>query len=268
MDGILVVVPCGRRKIWHADQHAGPVAARDAYTSPRFRVNRAYAERFGQRWVILSAKYDFIDPDFPIPGPYDVTFNDPSTGPISSFTLREQVAERGLGRFSTVIGLGGPAYRAAIDLAFRETGAKIRHPFAGLPIGLEIQRVRATIATGQPFGEHHAAPWAGHAPLIAATLLASSAQDKSAPVYPNADTFRRELEILLGEARQQGHETLDVGAGALHRRVGGYPGKHHRMPVCCAAMRALMGPEDVIIQAPPSGLGATLTVRYRLLPPS
>ena len=41
-----------------------------------FTTNRAYAEKFGSRWVILSAKYGFIRPDFQIPGPYNVSLNE------------------------------------------------------------------------------------------------------------------------------------------------------------------------------------------------
>jgi hypothetical protein len=45
------------------------VKARDAYTSDLFRTYREDAQAFGERWVVLSAKYGFIDPDFEIPAP-------------------------------------------------------------------------------------------------------------------------------------------------------------------------------------------------------
>ena len=73
MGEILVIVPCGQGKIWDTEPDRGPVAARDAYTGAPFKVNRAYAERFASYWVILSAKYGFIPPDYLIPGPYNVT---------------------------------------------------------------------------------------------------------------------------------------------------------------------------------------------------
>ena len=71
---LLVVVPCGQGKIWDRHPGVGPTAAQGAYTGAPFRVNRAYAERFASRWVILSAKYGFIDPDFLIPESYNLTF--------------------------------------------------------------------------------------------------------------------------------------------------------------------------------------------------
>jgi hypothetical protein len=39
-----------------------------------FKVNREYAQRFGDSWVALSAKYGFLWLDDPISGPYNVTF--------------------------------------------------------------------------------------------------------------------------------------------------------------------------------------------------
>jgi 5-methylcytosine-specific restriction protein A len=46
--------------------------------------------------------------------------------------------------------------------------------------------------------------------------------------------------------------------------VGGYPGENHRMPVCCEVMRSTMAPGDQVVETPPSGKGAALTIRYRL----
>jgi hypothetical protein len=95
VDETLVIVPCGQSKIWDRYPNAGPVAARNAYTGPLFRVNREYAEKFGDRWVVLSAKYGFISPDFVIPGPYEVTFKKKRTNPILVSILGEQVSDQG-----------------------------------------------------------------------------------------------------------------------------------------------------------------------------
>ncbi|WP_263588822.1 DUF6884 domain-containing protein [Sphingopyxis sp. GC21] len=47
-----------------------PAPARDLYISAWFRKARAYVERQGRQWFILSAKHGLIDPDDVIP-PYD-----------------------------------------------------------------------------------------------------------------------------------------------------------------------------------------------------
>ena len=135
----LVIVPCGSRKIWGMHPTAGPTPARLAYTGAPFTVNRRYAERMGDRWVILSAMYGFIDPDDLVEEPYDVTFKRRSTDPISFDVLQQQVREQGLAQFGQVIALGGKEYQAAIQAAFAGTEVTLVSPFAGLRQG-EIMR--------------------------------------------------------------------------------------------------------------------------------
>ena len=56
---------------------------------------------------------------------------------------------------------------------------------------------------------------------------------------------------------------IDLNAGWIHRTIGGYPGKGHRMPVCCEAMDELMiKGKDIVLKAPKKGKGASLTIRY------
>jgi len=81
---------------------------------------------------------------------------------------------------------------------------------------------------------------------------------------PTAQDFQKELNKIFQGAQQQGKPYVDVKSGELHRRVGGYPGHNHRMPVCCEVMRRNMKPQDQILQEPPSGQGATLVIRYKL----
>jgi hypothetical protein len=66
------VVPCGKSKIWHRDPDRGGVPSTDAFTGILFRLNRHYAERFGDAWGVLSAKDGVIAPDVIIPAPYEV----------------------------------------------------------------------------------------------------------------------------------------------------------------------------------------------------
>jgi hypothetical protein len=144
----LVIVPCGKRKIWTSNPAAGPTPAKDAYVGAPFKVNRAYAERFADRWVILSAKYGFIDPDFLIPQDYNVTFNDPASGPISSVELRQQADGKRLSAFESVIALGSTTYS---DLARQAlAGATVVAPVAGLPLGIALGKVKKALDTGRP----------------------------------------------------------------------------------------------------------------------
>ena len=74
MKEILVIVPCGQRKIWDKHPQKGATPARYVYIGAPFKVNAKYAEAFSKYWVILSAKYGLITPEFKIPGPYNITF--------------------------------------------------------------------------------------------------------------------------------------------------------------------------------------------------
>ena len=138
----LIVVSCGKKKVWNLKPNAGPTAAREAYIDALFRVNKEYAERFADRWLILSAKYGFIDPYFVIPENYDVTFKDPGTNPISIDRLREQVREKGLCEFDKVIVLGGMIYFEVCKKAFEGFNVKIYAPTLGLLLGKAMQKVR------------------------------------------------------------------------------------------------------------------------------
>ena len=133
--GTLVIVPCGRSKIWSRDPNSGPTKAQDAYIGAPFKVNRRYAETLGDRWIILSAKYGFIDPGCFLAGPYEVTFKKKSSGPITDQFLMKQVEDQRLNQFERVVGLGGKEYRRAIDAAFSRVDLNPEFPFAGLPIG-------------------------------------------------------------------------------------------------------------------------------------
>ena len=147
----LVIVPCGQAKIWAKHPLAGAVEARLAYSGGPFGINRDYAERFADRWVVLSAKYGFIAPGFMIPGPYNVTFKRKNTSPVDIDTLREQVEQQRLMEFDPIITLGGKEYQHAVRAAFEPWQTNIVAPFAGLPIGKAMQAVKRAIAAGDPF---------------------------------------------------------------------------------------------------------------------
>ncbi len=125
MQGFLVVVSCGERKIWSRYPHAGATRAQDAYTSSLFTKSRRYAEHFGERWLVLSAKYGFIEPDCPIPGDYNVSFYDPEAMSIGH--LRAQVASKRLAQFQTVGVLGSEMYWRRVVEAFDGSSVTLRH---------------------------------------------------------------------------------------------------------------------------------------------
>lgn len=81
---------------------------------------------------------------------------------------------------------------------------------------------------------------------------------------PNSNDFRKELHDLLTSAEKLGFLAVEIKSGNLHRRVGGYPGQDHRMPICCEVMYSEMKPADSLISKPKSGQGASVVIRYQL----
>jgi hypothetical protein len=140
----LAIVQCGGKKIWQNESNLGPTFAKDAYTSHYFQLNRAYAERFADQWVILSAKYGYLWPDDKIED-YNVTFKRKGSGPICVERLQEQVREKDLARFDEIIVLGGKEYRGMILGSFQAFDVKITDPFLGLQIGKRLSALKMAL---------------------------------------------------------------------------------------------------------------------------
>ena len=143
----LVVVPSGRRKIWEMNPNARPTLAKNVYTGPPFKVNREYAETFSDKWVILSPKYGFIEPDFIISEDYDVRFDVPKTNPIELSTLREQVKDR-FSEYPCIVALGGSTYANLVVETFKSNDRKVLTPSTGIMIA---RAVRDAIRENKPF---------------------------------------------------------------------------------------------------------------------
>lgn len=148
---LVVIIACGKAKVWGRWPDMGAVAAREAYTGYPFRVNRSYAEAFADRWYVLSAKYGLLLPDAPVDGPYDVSFLRRRSGPVSTEMVRAQATELGLEEAQIVVVLGGSAYRTVVERALAESSTEVLAPFAGLGIGKMIKATRAAVDAGTSF---------------------------------------------------------------------------------------------------------------------
>lgn len=134
--GPLVVVSCGRTKVWKKFPDAGPTMAREAYTGTQFRAARRYAEAHGSSWVILSAKYGFIPPETLIEN-YDVAFSKLINGYYRPVEMAGQVSEEVLSSQAHQIAATNPTREivCVVANAYRE---KIERAFAGLPVTLKF----------------------------------------------------------------------------------------------------------------------------------
>lgn len=130
---IVILVSCVATKLDH------PAAAKDLYISPWFQGARAYAQRHGTKWYILSAKYGLIEPDQVIV-PYNETLNSMSALQRRAWALNveSQISSK---HFSggRVIVLAGAKYRehliGALNLRFQH----VEIPMEGLSIGRQLQ---------------------------------------------------------------------------------------------------------------------------------
>lgn len=252
----LIIIECGDRKVWSQNRDAGPQRAEDVYTGSYFRANRKHALWLGGDWIILSAKYGFISPDFSIPGPYNVTFNDSSTHPISVQELQEQVKQQGLWKYDEITVLGGRAYLDRIREAFAGTKARIEAPFAG--VGMFDQMKTMKRAEEESTVEPPRPPMAV-SPRRKLAAVVSPAE--AGPIVPNTKTFSRALnELLSGSSGDH----VDVTAGELHRMVGSTRGNLNRMATCCDVMMKAKRDDDRILYQPPKGRGSRLKIRYQL----
>lgn len=138
----LVIVPCGSQKIWSKEPWKGPTVAILVYTGLPFKINSRYARYVGNRWVILSAKYGYIDPYFYIPQNYNVSFNKPTEETVSVEVLSRQIKEMKLLNYCKIIGLGGKEYMDRIKRSFQKFRREVEFPFAGLTIGRSLSAVK------------------------------------------------------------------------------------------------------------------------------
>jgi len=139
----LVIISCGKRKIWDENPNHGPCQAKNAYTGPLFKLAKQYAEKYADKWLILSAKYGFIPPNFTIPENYNVTFKNPKTNPITLTQLKKQAQQMKLHQYDEIIVIGGKHYIEICKQIFPPN--KLKTPFAGLPLGKMMQKIKQAI---------------------------------------------------------------------------------------------------------------------------
>jgi hypothetical protein len=130
----LLLVTCVKGK------SARPAAARDLYVSPLFRKQRAYAERRGLPWFILSAEHGLVAPDEWL-APYERYL--PDTPRSFREVWGSWVTERlellaGELRGRTIEVHASDAYVQALRAPMAAKGALLVEPLAGLAMGARL----------------------------------------------------------------------------------------------------------------------------------
>ncbi|GAB2644892.1 hypothetical protein GCM10027270_35590 [Nocardioides ginkgobilobae] len=129
--GRLLLIACGKAKA------AGPSAAKDLYVSARFRKARAYAERSGVPWFIVSAEHGLVGPEEWL-APYERYL--PNTPRDYRTAWGEWVAAR-LDLLAGPLGgriveiHAGEAYLQPLGAPLARRGARVDQPLHGLTAG-------------------------------------------------------------------------------------------------------------------------------------
>jgi hypothetical protein len=123
----LILVGCVKSK------HSHTRTAKDLYNSPLWRCRRAYAERSGFPWYILSAKHGLLAPETKI-APYDLALADLPTSKCRAWS--QGVLDDLIVKFpslrGTVIDIhAGKRYvEFGLENGLSDAGAIIRRPLA------------------------------------------------------------------------------------------------------------------------------------------
>lgn len=135
------LVACSAGKV-----KTGPVPARDLYISQLFTLARRYAEKFGDPWFILSAKFGLLDP-LQLVAPYDESLNDKRVDERAAWArmVAAKVQQQQLARIELVI-LAGRAYRDPLQQLLEAQGHTVTVPMQGLAIGKQLQFLTHALA--------------------------------------------------------------------------------------------------------------------------
>src|SRR5258708_3544173 len=147
MARVLVVVPCGRQKIWASNFLAGPTPAKEAYVSSLFQLHRRYAEALGTEWRILSAWHGITHPDQLIED-YDARFGEPDLEPRNWWRLQMMFQQaRALPRFEQAVLLGSSVYRQIARRVFQGVflPRQIFEPFAGMDLFATLRALKLAL---------------------------------------------------------------------------------------------------------------------------
>ena len=132
----LILVGCVKSKC------SGPRPAKDLYDSPLWRSRRAYAERSGVPWYILSAKHGLLAPETTIAW-YDLAlanFGAADRRAWSQHVLDDLAAKVGVLRGTSIeIHAGQPYVDYGLEDGLRKAGAIVQRPLAHVP-GIGPQR--------------------------------------------------------------------------------------------------------------------------------
>ena len=129
----IILISCTNKKL----EEIAP--AKEMYTpSPFFRKMRAYAERFGDKWFILSAKHHLLSPEEVIE-PYNVFLGDFSKNERKDWAM-EVLSElkNEVYRDDEIVLIAGRKYTEFLIKPLQSGGYKVSWPVEGMRFGEQM----------------------------------------------------------------------------------------------------------------------------------
>ena len=128
----IYLVSCVSKKRRH------PAPAKGIYQSPWFNLARAWVEREGAPWYILSAKYGLVHPDTEI-APYDETLNKMGVAQRRDWAARIEIQmDETLPNANEVVVFAGLRYRENLNDYLQHRFKTVKVPMEGLRIGQQL----------------------------------------------------------------------------------------------------------------------------------
>ena len=141
--GTVYLVSCVSKKLKRRAR------TRDLYISAWFVKARAYVERTGNRWFILSAKYGLVSPD-QVLSPYELTLNSMSTTQRRAWAERvKRQMDKSRPPTGHIVILAGSRYREFLIDYLRDRARAVRVPMRGRGIGSQLQYLTKARANGR-----------------------------------------------------------------------------------------------------------------------
>lgn len=131
----LLIVPCGKKKIWSKRPELDLVRAQDSFTGSPFIVNKKYALAKKSDWMILSSKYGLLNPDDEISN-YEVDINE--LGDMFVEKLKNQIDI--ISHYSRLISLCSDKFSIQLERAFGNI-FDIEKPCKGLVLGKKMRTI-------------------------------------------------------------------------------------------------------------------------------
>jgi len=137
----LIIVPCGKKKIWDETPAIGRTPAKYAYAGNYFKLCVQYAERFSNKWLIFSGKYGLIEPD------QKVDYYDKKVKASDDLRskIRGQLEPYISTGYALIVSLCGKDYSEILRDVVEPTEIKLYTPLEGLRIGIRQKQIKESL---------------------------------------------------------------------------------------------------------------------------